>query len=163
MSVQFMRDPRPLHPGAQASGTDAAKLAGADPFRSLGPTDLLDVVRGYYAYFGRYEVAPTGDAITHFMETSLRPTEVGVAYKRAIRIEGDQLFISLRAGVDGVPRQRVLTWRRATLPVAITDGHACFHPRPVWSKLAPSSLISERIQESTRQSRNTAVRGPQAM
>ena len=116
MSVQFMRDPRPILPGAPISGADAAKLAGTDPFGSLEAADLRDVVRGYYAYFGRYEVSSAGNAITHFVETSLRPNEVGVAYKRSIRIEGDQLFISLPAEVDGVPRQRVLTWRRATLP-----------------------------------------------
>ena len=43
----------------------------------------------------------------------LRPNEVGVVYRRAIRIEGDRLFISLAAELDGVPRQRELTWRRA--------------------------------------------------
>jgi hypothetical protein len=34
---------------------------------------------------------------------------------------GDQLFISLRAEVDGIPRQRVLTWRRATLPGGVLN------------------------------------------
>ena len=113
MSVQFMRDPRPVLPEAAVTGEDAAKLAGADPFRTLGAVELRDVVRGYYAYFGRYQVSTTGDAITHFVEASLRPNEVGVSYQRAIRTERDQLFISLPAEVDGVPRHRVLTWRRA--------------------------------------------------
>ena len=117
MSVQFVRDPRPRRPDARDPGTDAARLAGADPFVSLGTEELRELLRGYYAYFGRYEVAPAGDAVTHVVETSLRPEEVGVAYRRAIRIDGDQLFISLRAEVDGVPRQRVLTWRRAVAPV----------------------------------------------
>jgi hypothetical protein len=113
MSVQFMRDPRPTIPEAKPREGDAAKLAGADPFAALEADSLRDLVRGYYAYFGRYEVAPGGDAITHFVETSLRPEEVGVEYRRAIRIEGDRLYISLNAEVDGVPRRRVLTWRRA--------------------------------------------------
>lgn len=99
MSVQFMRDPRPLPPAA-------------DPFAELDATTLRDLLRGYYAYFGRYEVAPGGGSITHFVETSLRPEEVGIEYKREIRIEGDRLFISLNAEVDGVPRRRVLSWRR---------------------------------------------------
>jgi len=47
--------------------------------------------------------------------TSLRPDEVGITYKREIRVEGDRLFISLNAEVDGVPRRRVLTWRRASM------------------------------------------------
>jgi Lipocalin-like domain len=121
MSVQFMRDPRPVLPGPPVAGADASRLAGADPFGSRGAADLRNVVTGYYAYFGRYEVSPTGDAIAHFVETSLRPDEVGVVYKRAIRIEGDQLFISLRAEVDGIPRQRVLTWRRAPLPGGVRN------------------------------------------
>lgn len=113
MSVQFMRDPRPTIPEAASRDGDAAKLAGADPFAELDAAALRDLLRGYYAYFGRYEVSPAGDAITHFVETSLRPGEVGIEYRRAIRIEGDRLYISLNAEVDGVPRRRVLSWRRA--------------------------------------------------
>jgi hypothetical protein len=109
-----MRDPRPLPPAA-VQGTDRAKLAGADPFAELDAATLRDLLRGYYAYFGRYEVAPGSDAITHFVETSLRPEEVGIEYKREIRIEGDRLFISLNAEVDGVPRRRVLSWHRASM------------------------------------------------
>lgn len=114
VSVQFMRGPRPVLPEGTATGADAAKLAGADPFRTLGAAELRDVVGGYYAYFGRYQVTAGGDAITHFVDASLRPNEVGVSYQRAIRIEDGRLFISLAAEVDGVPRQRVLTWRRAS-------------------------------------------------
>jgi hypothetical protein len=113
MSVQFMRDPRPVLPGGAASGADAARLAGTDPFGALGAAELRDVVGGYYAYFGRYQVTVAGDSIAHFVDTSLRPNEVGVTYRRAIRIEGGRLFISLHAEVHGVPRHRVLTWRRA--------------------------------------------------
>jgi len=113
VSVQFMRDPRPVLPGGAASGAEAARLAGADPFRGLGAAELREVVGGYYAYFGRYQVTPAGDSVTHFVETSLRPDEVGVVYRRAIRLDGGRLFITLHAVVDGVPRHRVLTWRRA--------------------------------------------------
>lgn len=112
VSVQFMRDPRPVLP-AVTGEADGSRLAGADPFQSLGAAELRDVVRGYYAYFGRYRVSAAGDSIAHVVETSLRPNEVGVTYRRAIRLDGDRLFISLRAEVDGVPRHRVLTWRRA--------------------------------------------------
>jgi hypothetical protein len=111
VSVQFVRDPRPLLPEAAESAP--ARVAGADPFGSLGADGLRDILGGYYAYFGRYAVSTAGDSITHFVETSLRPTEVGIAYRRAIRIAGDRLFISLRAEADGVPRHRGLTWRRA--------------------------------------------------
>lgn len=115
MSVQFMRDPRPLPPAPAVEDADRTTLAGADPFAELDADNLRDLLRGYYAYFGRYEVAPGGDAITHFVEASLRPAEVGVEYRREIRVEGDRLFISLNAEVDGVARRRVLTWRRPAM------------------------------------------------
>jgi hypothetical protein len=113
VSVQFMRDPRPLLPASTASGANIARLAGTDPFGVLGPEPLRDIVRGYYAYFGRYQVSAASDSITHFVETSLRPNEVGVTYRRAIRIEGNRLYITLNAEENGVPRHRVLTWTRA--------------------------------------------------
>lgn len=113
VGVQFVRDPRPLLPQADASDPAPTRVAGSDPFEGLGADGLRDIVGGYYAYFGRYQVSAAGDSITHFVETSLRPNEVGITYRRAIRIAGDQLFISLRAEVNGIPRHRVLTWRRA--------------------------------------------------
>jgi hypothetical protein len=113
VSVQFMRDPRPVLPGGAAGELNATRLAGADPFQSLGVAELRDVVRGYYAYFGRYQVSAAGDSITHIVDGSLRPNEVGVTYRRAIRIDRNRLFISLRAEVAGVPRHRILRWRRA--------------------------------------------------
>jgi hypothetical protein len=114
MSVQFMRDPRPVLPARAGAGADAARLAGARPFEALTAEPLRDVLEGYYAYFGRYQVNVTGDSVAHFVETSLRPNEVGATYRRAIRIQGNRLFISLHAEENGVPRHRVLTWRRAT-------------------------------------------------
>jgi hypothetical protein len=112
VSVQFMRDPRPLTADSAAAGADLTRLAGSDPFERLEADELREVLTGYYAYFGRYQVSAAGDSITHFVETSLRPTEVSVTYRRAIRVARDRLFISLRAEVNGVPRHRVLTWRR---------------------------------------------------
>jgi hypothetical protein len=97
LSVQFMRDPRPMLPARAAAGVDAARLAGAAPFAALGADTLRDVLEGYYAYFGRYQVSVAGDSISHFVETSLRPAAVGVTYRRAIRIAGGRLFISLHS------------------------------------------------------------------
>lgn len=105
---------RPVHgQGTPGPAPIVGTLAGADPFPTLGSTDLRGIVGGYYAYFGRYQVSAAGDSIAHLVETSLRPNEVGVTYRRAIRIDGQRLFISLHAEAGGVPRHRVLTWRRA--------------------------------------------------
>lgn len=122
MSVQFMRDPRPVL-GAP-SEADAARLAGAQPFAGLPAGQLRDLLDGYYAYFGRFQLNPAGDSISHYVETSLRPTEVGVTYRRKVRLEGDRLFISLHAVEDGVPRHRVLTWRRGVVaPMHLEPRH----------------------------------------
>lgn len=91
----------------------AVSASGQTPAGAMTP---IDAGR---AYFGRYQVSAAGDAITHFVETSLKPNEVGVAYQRAIRIEGGRLFISLQAEEDGVSRHRVLTWRRAEQKVFV--------------------------------------------
>jgi hypothetical protein len=37
-------------------------------------------------------VSAAADSISHIVETSLRPNEVGVTYRRAIWIERDRLF-----------------------------------------------------------------------
>lgn len=109
MSVQFMRDPRPqLAPGT----TLDADAAPGHLFDSLPPESVREVLNGYYAYFGRYQVTAAGDSVTHFVETSLRPHEVGIIYRRAIRIDGDRLFISLHTEDGGIRRHRVLTWTR---------------------------------------------------
>ena len=105
------RDPCCRH--QRISPEAASRLAGARPFAALPADQLRDVLEGYYAYFGRYQVSAAGDSITHFVETSLRPTEVGVTYRRAIQLVGNRLLISLHATEDGVPRHRVLTWQRA--------------------------------------------------
>jgi len=79
MAVQFMRDPRP---------TVAAGTA-----RHATPQELRAVYDGYYAYFGRYKLSARGDSVAHFIRASLHPEEVGVVYRRAVRVEGDHLFI----------------------------------------------------------------------
>jgi hypothetical protein len=80
MAVQFMRDPRP---------TVAAGTA-----RQATPQELRVVYDGYYAYFGRYRLSARGDSVTHFIEASLHPEEVGSVYRRGVRVDGDRLFIT---------------------------------------------------------------------
>jgi len=113
ISVQFLPSPRPPLPRPRAARNPPPPPPGNDPFAGLDAAELRDVATGYYAYFGRYEVSAAGDSITHYVSTSLRPTEVGVTYRRAIRMAEGRLFITLHTTVDGVPRHRVLTWRRA--------------------------------------------------
>jgi hypothetical protein len=50
VSVQFMRDPRPLLPTGATTAIHLTRLAGTDPFQRLGPAEIRDVLRGYYAF-----------------------------------------------------------------------------------------------------------------
>ena len=100
MAVQFMRDPRPTLAQGEVAG------ATSDELRAL--------VAGYYAYFGRYELNARGDTVAHYVEASLRPDEVGIVYRRAVRIEGDMLRISLQfiSSTDSLRHRRFLVFRR---------------------------------------------------
>src|SRR6266487_1565818 len=100
MAVQFMRDPRP----SVATGT--ARRATAQELRAL--------YDGYYAYFGRYKLSARGDSVAHFIRASLHPGEVGVVYRRAVRVEGDRLFITFQFidDSDGLLHRRFLTFAR---------------------------------------------------
>jgi hypothetical protein len=98
MGVQFMRDPRPAFAEKPSSATLKELRAAYD---------------GYYSYFGRYSVSATGDSVTHFVQASHRPEEVGITYHRGVKVMGDRLFIDAHVELGGVPRHRVLTWKRA--------------------------------------------------
>lgn len=113
VSVQFMRDPRPVLPPADSAAA-AGRRTSARPFEGISLGELRAVAEGYYAYFGRYIVSPSGDSITHVVETSLWPSEVGVTYHRAIRLDDQRLYITVRFRESGVLVYRVLTWRRAS-------------------------------------------------
>jgi hypothetical protein len=100
MAVQFMRDPRPT-------------MAGGEVGNATTP-ELRAIVDGYYAYLGRYELNARGDTVAHFVEASLRPEEVGIVYKRAVRLNADELQISLEfiSAADSLRHRRFLTFRR---------------------------------------------------
>jgi len=100
MAVQFMRDPRPRVTGGEVDEATS--------------TELRDIVDGYYAYFGSYELNARGDSVAHFVEASLRPEEVGIVYRRAVRLDGDELRISLEftSSADSLRHRRFLTFRR---------------------------------------------------
>lgn len=110
VSAQFMRDPRPQMRAVDSAV--AAQRTSARPFEGASLDEMQQIAQGYYAYFGTYTLNAAGDSVTHQVEISLRPAEVGRTYRRAIRLVGDRLVISLDATEAGIPVHRVLTWRR---------------------------------------------------
>lgn len=99
MSVQIMRDPRPVF----KSGT---RLEAT-------PEELKSAYLGYYAYWGRYAINATDRMIVHSVEGSLWPEEVGITYKRYFMFDEARLVLTTapykRAGEE---RRNRLTWER---------------------------------------------------
>ncbi len=97
VSVQFMRDPR------------AAKQS-----RELTPEARREAFDSYYAYYGRFEVDDKEGFVTHHIQGSLRPYEVGTDLKRFFTLSGDRLDLSTppQQLETGEPRVYRLRWKR---------------------------------------------------
>jgi hypothetical protein len=106
MAVQIMRDPRPSAAGSMWRSDGRDLLPGASA------NEIRDAYRGYYAYFGTWEVDERAHTVTHHIRGSLRSVEVGANYVRPYEFSGEQLlFRSPVSGADG--ETRLITWRRA--------------------------------------------------
>ncbi|MGA7225915.1 MAG: lipocalin-like domain-containing protein [Candidatus Acidiferrales bacterium] len=96
VAVQIMRNPRP-------------DMSSGPGFPS--PKEVQIAYKGYYAYYGTYEVNWEKRTITHHLEGSLRPGDVGEDFTRAYEISGDRL--ALTPVDDSQARDACLTWERA--------------------------------------------------
>jgi hypothetical protein len=98
MMLQMMRRARPTAITTPVNPKDAANQR---------------IVLGYDAYFGRYTVDDRAGTVTHHVEGSLFPEDVGDDWVRPIAIEGDRLTIRFTSTADGSAITRTLTFRRA--------------------------------------------------
>jgi len=80
MSVQFMRDPRPVF----ASGSRS----------SATPEEIRKAFFGYYAYWGTYVVHVGENSVSHQVVGSLYPEEVGIAYERFFTFDSGRLVLT---------------------------------------------------------------------
>lgn len=70
-------------------------------------------VGGYDAYFGRYWIDETGEAIVVHLEGSITPANTGQEFTRVTRAYESQLLIRLDTSTDeGTPITRTLTFER---------------------------------------------------
>jgi hypothetical protein len=67
------------------------------------------VILGYDAYFGRYTIDERAGTITHHVEGSLFPDDLGKDFVRGFTLDGDTLTLRFTssAGRDGVTRTLV--------------------------------------------------------
>lgn len=102
MSAQFMEpDRKPFASGDWFKGTD-------EEYRQAAPT--------YVAYSGPFHVDEEQKIVTHTMFVSILPNWIGQAAPRAVRIEGDDLYLSSVSPfhLRGRTVNAVLHWKRAS-------------------------------------------------
>lgn len=109
MFVQFLGDPHPRFSAGNVFSPDA---------RALLPTAKGDEIRqayaGYYAYFGTYDIDEAKHIVTHHVQSSLRPQEIGLNYERPYQLTEDRLVLRYPVLTDkGPSNTRIITWRRA--------------------------------------------------
>ena len=95
---------------AQFSKRDRSGPSTAVAVESANNSSAVD---GYDAYFGRYWIDETGEAIVVHLEGSITPANRGQEFTRVTRASEDQLLIRLDTlGDDGTPITRTLTFER---------------------------------------------------
>jgi len=92
MSLQMMRTGRKEAISSPANARDKAN-----------PRAIL----GYDSYFGRYTVDEKAGTITHHVEGSLFPEDLGEDWVRPFTLKGDTLTLRLTSATDGLTRTLV--------------------------------------------------------
>ena len=95
-----------------ASGT-AARLVGAWELvsRTVRKADGTIPV-GYDPYFGRYTVDDRSGTVTHRVEGSLFPEDLGKDFVRPFTLDGDTLTLKFTSPAEGGDVTRTLVFRR---------------------------------------------------
>ena len=100
MALQMMRPGRPQAITEPAAPEDARNAR---------------IVLGYDAYFGTFTVDEAAGTVTHHIEGSLFPEDLGKDFVRRFRVEGDRFELSFTSpSPDGPSIIRTLTFRRST-------------------------------------------------
>ena len=98
------------HFSAQFSKRDRSQPSTATAVQSANNSSAVD---GYDAYFGRYWIDDTGEAIVVRLEGSITAANMGQEFKREASVSADRLLIRLEtARDDGTPITRTLTFNR---------------------------------------------------
>ncbi|MFL6415729.1 MAG: lipocalin-like domain-containing protein [Bryobacteraceae bacterium] len=79
------------------------------PLNKASCEDLHDVLTGFVAYFGTFDVEETTQTVIHHAEASLLPESVGADLKRRFRFDESRLILTRPAPPYGSGE---LTWER---------------------------------------------------
>ena len=66
----------------------------------------------YYAYYGTWTFDARTSVVTHHVESSLVPGEVGVDYTQSVTLQNGRLIFTNRSTDQGEPRVRRKVWER---------------------------------------------------
>jgi len=89
-------------------GRSAAIGKPADPKDSANARVIL----GYDSYFGRYTVDERAGTVTHRVEASLFPEDLGKDFVRGFTLDGDTLTLKFTSAADGFEVTRTLVFQR---------------------------------------------------
>lgn len=96
----------------QISSARSPLPEGGD-FTKLPAEQQLAYLQSYYAYYGRYEFDQAQSVVTHFVASSLDPAEIGVTYRRKVRLAGDVVTLTtFPTATSTSGSHNVLSWRR---------------------------------------------------
>ena len=70
------------------------------------------IALGYDAYFGKYQVDERAQTITHHVDGSLFPEDLGKDFVRPFTLDGDTLTLRFTSAADGAEITRTLVFRR---------------------------------------------------
>ena len=86
------------------------RYAGPEPT----PDEAKAAITGYTAYFGTYTINEAEGTVTHRVQASLFPEDLGKDFVRLFTLEGDTLTLSFTSpSAGGSKITRTLTFRRS--------------------------------------------------
>jgi hypothetical protein len=91
------------------------RLARVDAIsKPTTPADATNprVILGYDSYFGKYTIDERGGTITHHVEGSLFPEDLGKDFVRLFTLSGDTFTLKFTSAGDGGDITRTLVFRR---------------------------------------------------
>ena len=100
------------------SGVVALQMMRLGRSAAIGkPADAKDsanarVILGYDSYFGRYTIDERAGTITHRVEGSLFPEDLGKDFVRGFTLDGDTLTLKFTSAADGTEITRTLVFQR---------------------------------------------------
>jgi hypothetical protein len=105
----------------EGSGRMALQMMRQGRARAISQPAIPDeatnarIVLGYDAYFGTFTVDEAAGTVTHHVQGSLFPEDLGKDFTREFRIDGDTFELSFASpATDGSTITRTLVFRRAT-------------------------------------------------